>query len=206
MKRATRLRRLLSTTSWARTILLRRTAAALLAVLAVVLAAASYLHGHERTVAVLVAARDVPAGTTLAGEDVRVRELPLAYVPTGAVHEVSGAVGHVLAGSARSGEPITDVRLVGTENTLLSTGDPNSVAVPVRLTDPAVAELLRPGSHVDVVSVEPPLLAADAVVVTVRPATTPADRGRLVVVALPRQAATKVAVASLSQPVTVTLR
>ena len=166
--RTTTLRRLLATSSWARTILLRRTAAALLAVLAVALAAATLAQDPEHTAPVLVAARDVPAGATLGGDDVRIRAVPAAYVPTGALHDTGAAVGRVLAGPARAGEPITDVRLVGRENTLLATGDPNTEAVPVRLTDAAVADLLRPGSRVDVVG-DSAVLAEDGVVVTVRP-------------------------------------
>lgn len=200
-----RLRRLLTTSSWARTILFRRTAAALLAVLAVALAAASFAHGRERTAPVLLAARDVPAGATLTDDDVRIRDLPVPYAPAGVLHEPGAAVGRILAGPARAGEPITDVRLVGRESTLLATGDPNAVAVPVRLTDAAVADLLRPGSHVDVVG-DPAVLATDAVVITVRPSEGMSAKGRLVVVALPRSAAAKVAAASLAQPVTVTLR
>jgi hypothetical protein len=88
---------------------------------------------------------------------------------------------------------------------VLATGDPNAVAVPVRLTDAAVADLLRPGSRVDVVG-DPGVLANDAVVIAVRPSEGVSAKGRLVVVALPRSAAAKVAAASLAQPVTVTLR
>ncbi|HTI21321.1 MAG TPA: SAF domain-containing protein [Kutzneria sp.] len=201
----TRLRRLLTTSSWARTILFRRAAAALLAVLAVVLAAATLLHGRDNTVPVLVAARDVPSGATLTGDDVRIRSLPAAYAPAGTITDAGAAVGRVLAGAARSGETITDVRLVGPANTLLATGSPDAVAVPVRLTDAAVADLLRPGSRVDVVG-DPGVLANDAVVVVVRPSEGVSAKGRLVVVALPRQLAAKVAAASLAQPVTVTLR
>jgi pilus assembly protein CpaB len=203
--RTTRLRRLLTTSSWARTILFRRTAAALLAVLAMALAASTLLHGQEHTAPVLVAARDVPAGATLTADDVRIRDLPVAYAPTGALAEPDAAVGRILTGSARAGEPITDVRVVGRENTLLATGDPDAVAVPVRLTDAAVADLLRPGSHVDVVG-DPAVLANDAVVVAVRPSEGVSAKGRLVIVALPRRVAAKVAAASLAQSVTVTLR
>ena len=201
----TRLRRLLTTSSWARTILFRRAAAALLAVLAVVLATATLLHGRDNTVPVLVAARDVPSGATLTADDVRIRSLPAVYAPAGTITDAGAAVGRVLAGAARSGEMITDVRLVGPANTLLATGSPDAVAVPVRLTDAAVADLLRPGSRVDVVG-DPGVLANDAVVVAVRPSEGVSAKGRLVVVALPRQVAAKVAAASLTQPVTVTLR
>src|SRR5436190_1516391 len=83
-----------------------------------------------------------------------------------------------------------------------------AAAVPIRLADPGVAELLRSGNRVDVVALDQrrgqdTVLATDAVVITVRPAgSSPGDRGRLVVVALPRNAATRVAAASLGQPVT----
>ena len=135
----------------------------------------------------------------------RIRSLPAAYAPAGTITDAGAAVGRVLAGAARSGETITDVRLVGPANTLLATGSPDAVAVPVRLTDAAVADLLRPGSRVDVVG-DPGVLANDAVVVVVRPSEGVSAKGRLVVVALPRQLAAKVAAASLAQPVTVTLR
>jgi hypothetical protein len=81
------------------------------------------------------------------------------------------------------------------------------------LSDPGVADLLRPGSRVDVVASGPDrdgvsVLAADAVVVTVRHSEgkSGAPGGRLVLVALPREAATRVAAASLGEPVAVTLR
>jgi hypothetical protein len=87
--------------------------------------------------------------------------------------------------------------------------------VPVRLPDPDVARLLRPGSRVDVITPgrdegRPEVLAADAAVLTVL--DTDADgpgrgtQGRLVLVALPRSAAARVAAAALSEQVAVTLR
>jgi pilus assembly protein CpaB len=124
----------------------------------------------------------------------------------------------VLAGAASRGEPVTRTRLVGRENSRLATGDPDAVAVPVRLADPEVAALLNPGAHVDVVTVAPEggsgavLLAADATVVTVRAdepegGVQPGARpGRLVVIAVPRESATRLASVSLGQPVAVTLR
>ncbi|AHH94119.1 SAF domain-containing protein [Kutzneria viridogrisea] len=205
------LARLVSAAGWNRAVLVRRAVAVLLVLAAALMAGYSALHGREHAVPVLVAARDVAPGSTLHAEDLSVRELPAAAVPVGALRERAAAVGQVLAGAARPGEPITDVRLVGAENTRLSTGDAGSAAVPVRLAEGGVAELLRPGSRVDVIGLAPgregdPVLAADGVVVTVRPAAQQGERGRLVLVALPRQSATRVALASLSQPVTVTLR
>jgi hypothetical protein len=121
----------------------------------------------------------------------------------------------VLAGAARAGEPLTDVRLAGPEQVGPIRGSPDAAAVPVRLADPDVAALLAPGSRVDVVTPgptgdRPVVLAADAAVLTVL-ATGPdppgqGARGRLVLVALPRADAARVAAASVSEQVAVTLR
>jgi hypothetical protein len=120
-----------------------------------------------------------------------------------------------LGGALRAGEPITDVRLIDSG---LAGSPPGSSAVSVRLADPAVADLLHPGVRVDVITQDPTqsdgsppasgaLLASDAIVLTVRDAdTAPGQRGRLVVLGLPEQVATRVAAVSLRQPVTVTLR
>jgi hypothetical protein len=127
--------------------------------------------------------------------------------------------GRVLAGGARRGETITDVRLLGAELARLLAPDGGSATVPIRLSDPDVAELLAPGSRVDVVGVgerdgAAMVLAERATVLAVLDAagsgglgqTARGQQGRLVVVVLPRQAATQVAAASLSQSLTITLR
>jgi pilus assembly protein CpaB len=168
-------------------------------------------------VGVVVAARDLSPGTSLSEHDVSIRSLPAAVVPSDALTSRETAVGRVVASAVRAGEPLTDVRLVGPADTALTTGDPNSATVPVRLADPDVADLLRPGIRVDVVTLDPdhqdnPVLAENATVVTTRDtqahdtAGVQGQTGRLVLVALPRQSATQLAAASLRQPVTVTLR
>jgi len=193
---------------------LRRIVAGLLVLLGAVLA----LRPEPGTVTVLVAAHDLVPGGTLVEADVVRRELPAAVVPSGAIMDVAALTGRVLASAARTGEPITDVRLAGPELVALQAPNGDAATVPVRLSDPDVAELLHPGSKVDVVSAdernaEPTVLAEQATVVTVldEPRSTfgkpgRSQQGRLVVVVLPRQAATRVAAASLSQPLTVTLR
>lgn len=206
-----RLAEALRGSGWRRTALLRRTAAGLLALLALVLA----LVPRERGSPVVVAARDLVPGTALAAADLSVASWPSALVPAGALGTVTQAGGRVLVGAARAGEPLTDVRLVGPDPTGRLTGRPGDAAVPVRLPDPDVARLLAPGSRVDVVTPGrddggPVVLAADATVLTVLaaepdgPAQVP--RGRLVLVALPRSAAARVAAAALSEQVAITLR
>jgi hypothetical protein len=116
------------------------------------------------------------------------------------------ATGQVLAGAASAGEPITSARLLGSENTRLTAGLADASAVPIRLADSGVAELLVPGSKVDIVGPDQAVLAAAATVVTVRPESGSVDRGRLIVVALPSDVAPRVAAASLTREMTVTLR
>jgi pilus assembly protein CpaB len=208
-----RLRQLLGNRGWPRALALRRLTAAALVLLAAALALRANPARGAPTVPMLVAAHDLAPGTTLGPADVRVVQVPETLRPDAALGAAEDAAGRVLAGAAAAGEPITGVRLVGPENTRLVTGGLDAVAVPVRLADPAVAGLLTPGMRVDVVTVEARgttgvLLAADASVVTVRPDGAEAGRrdGRLVVIAMPRDAATAVASVSLAQPVTVTLR
>lgn len=207
-----RLRSVLRGRGWPRTMALRRVAAVGLVVLAGVFALRPAGAREANTAGVVVVTRDLPPGTTLSADDVAFRSLPGGVVPAGALTRASEAVGRVLAGPVRAGEPLTDVRLVGPADTALTTGEPNAATVPVRLADPDVADLLRPGIRVDVVTLDPdrqsdPVLAENATVVTVRgTAGTQGQPGRLVLVALPRQFATQLAAASLRQPVTVTLR
>jgi Flp pilus assembly protein CpaB len=191
---------------------LRRLTAILLVVLAGGLVLRPAGAGETAETGVVVAAHDLSPGTTLAQGDLAVHTLPGDVVPSGALTGPATVVGRVLAAPVRAGEPLTDVRLVGPADTALTTGDPRAAAVPVRLADPDVADLLRPGIRVDVVTLDPdqqsdPVLAANATVITVRDtAESQGQPGRLVLVALPRQSATRLAAASLRQPVTVTLR
>ena len=193
----------------------QRGLAAAFVILALVLALRPDSTGARPTAPVLVAEHDLAPGSTLAATDVELRRLPTDLLPSGALTTVRAATGHVLGGALRAGEPITDVRLVDSG---FAGEAPGSSAVPVRLADPGVADLLHPGVRVDVITTDPnqtddpvltsgALLASGAIVLTVRDAdSAPGQHGRLVVLALPEQVATRVAAVSLRQPVTVTLR
>jgi pilus assembly protein CpaB len=190
---------------WRRLAMLRRIAAGLLALLALVLALAPE---SASGVPVVVAAADVPAGSTLRAPDLAVRQWPAELAPAGALHEAAAADGRVLVGAARAGEPLTDTRLAGPAAAL---GAPaGAAAVPVRLADEGVGALLVPGSSVDVVTVgasstEPVVLATAAAVLAVLPPES-ASSGRLVLVAMPAHIATRVAAAALTDQVAITLR
>lgn len=209
-----RLRHLPGHRGWPRTraLALRRLTAVALVLLAAGLALRP--NGSRAVPArpMVVAAHDLAPGVSLTPADVRVVAAPDAVRPPAALGSAAEVSGRVLAGAATAGEPITGARLVGPENTRLTTGGADAVAVPVRLADPAVADLLSPGTRVDVVTADPhgaagALLATNATVVTVRGADrTPGGSGRLVVIAMSPDTATRVASVSLGQPVTVTLR
>jgi pilus assembly protein CpaB len=202
-----RLRQSFGNRGWPRALALRRLCAAALVLLAAWLALAPR-PPSEPTTPMVVAARDLAPGITLSAGDLRVVPAPAAVRPAAALGGLDEVAGRVLAGAATAGEPLTRARLVGPENTRLATGDRDAVAVPVRLADPAVADLLTPGVRVDVVSANADaVLASAATVITVLAdgADSP-KQGRLVVIAMPPDAATRVASASLGQEVTVTLR
>ncbi|GAB2989437.1 SAF domain-containing protein [Saccharothrix stipae] len=165
---------------------LRRILAALLALVAIGVAVLP----DNTTVDLLVAAHDLAPGVPLGPEDVRTVAVPPALSPAGAIPR-SDALGRTLISAARSGEPLTDARLTPI--------DPDVSSVAVRLSDSALAGLLRPGSRVDVVGPSAQVLASDASVVTVR-------EGNLAIISTTRTAAHQIATESLTGPVALTLR
>lgn len=160
----------------------------------------------------LVAARDLPPGRALEPGDVARRAVPDEALPRGALRNPEALRGRALNSGVRGGEVLTDVRLAGQE---LATADAGEAAVPVRLADPAIAELLRPSQRVDLIAADPDagsrsdpgvVLAERVPVLSVRPTGAGRQRGQLVVVRLPKQRASEVAAASLARSVTVALR
>jgi pilus assembly protein CpaB len=129
----------------------RRPAAALLVGLAALTGLSAARPRPTQTVALLSVARDLPAGTVLAGSDLREVRLPVQLSPAGALASSGPRVtGRVLAGAVRRGELLTDVRLVG--RPLLAALPAGFVVAPVRLADAESADLLAQGDLVDVVA------------------------------------------------------
>ncbi|HTY73434.1 MAG TPA: SAF domain-containing protein, partial [Actinomycetes bacterium] len=104
---------------------------------------------RQPTVAVLVAARSLPAGSVLAASDVRVAHRPASTSPA-ALRSAAEALGRVLAAPVGAGEALTAQRLVG-PGLATALARQGHVAAPVRLADADVANLLRTGDTVDVV-------------------------------------------------------
>jgi Flp pilus assembly protein CpaB len=127
----------------------RRLLAALLAGVAVAAAVQAATAPPQPVIGVLTAARDLPAGAVIADDDLRVVDFAPGSVPSGVGRDL---VGRTLAAPVRRGEPVTDVRLVGPA---LTAGDPELTAVPVRLPDTAMVELLEVGDRIDLIGTDP---------------------------------------------------
>lgn len=196
---------------FARTLLARRIAAAALVLLAG--AAALRPDATDARRDVVVAVRDLGPGVALTAEDVKLARRSAATLPDGARTSLDPLLGATLAGPARRGEILTDARVLGPRLAGLSAG-PDARVVPLRLADPAVLDIVRGGDVVDVLGAtpadretRPQVVARDAVVVLVSPASTALGGGndRVVLVALPAPAATALAAATLVQQVTLTI-
>ncbi|MBT2265956.1 SAF domain-containing protein [Rhodococcus erythropolis] len=205
----------------------RKIAAVALAALGVVL----FFRGDPATdtVAVVVSSRDLTPGQVIANSDVEIREIDSKQLPEGVVSDTGLVVGRTVAGPIRSGETVTDVRVLSPRLAGLAVGTDDARIVPVRLADAAVADMLRSGDVVDVLTVgpdtsrtdtsrpdtpnasiadtAPQILAAGAVVALVTTSeSTRNQQEQVILLALPTPAANVVAAASLSNAITVTFR
>lgn len=179
------------------------------------------------TTLVATAAHDLPGGTTISAHDLRIMRVPPAAVPVGAIADVARLTGRVLAAPVRSGETITDVRLVGPA--LLAGYGDRLVATPVRIADAGSARLLQPGDVIDVLATdggdrtsggtadgtapsEARLVASGVRVVTVPRDDEAAlsgasfEAGALVVLATTSQTAARLASAAVSARLSLTIR
>lgn len=102
-----------------------------------------------RTEPVLVAVRDLPAGSPLGSADVREVPWPRDAVPAGLLRpaDLDGAR---LAGPLRRGEVLTDTRTAGAG--LLAGQPPGTLAASVEVGDPTASTGLGPGARVDVLA------------------------------------------------------
>lgn len=136
--------------AWRRLQLRRAVSALLVGVAGWMVAAAVVPHPAPVGVAVVVAARDLPAGQVLLAGDVRTVLWQDSTAPSSAVTEPTVVVGRRLSGPVVAGEALTDARLQGRG---LLTGMPaGTVAVHIPLADPATAAITQAGARVDVLS------------------------------------------------------
>lgn len=194
----------------------RRLIAALLAAAAVACGLSALRPPEPTRVPVVAAATDLAGGTELSESDLTTVALRPAVVPAGAIRPPADIAGRTVAGSVRSGEPLTDARLVGAS--LLTADD--LVATPVRIADRGITGLLQNGDRVDVLAAQTRgdaagetarVVAPDVRVVTV-PDRAESDRGpavgegALVVLATTSDEAAELASAAVTSRLSVTLR
>jgi Flp pilus assembly protein CpaB len=193
-------------------LLLRRVCAVVLLIVALV--AALTAGQTEELRPVVVAAHDVSPGQRLTADDLAIREVAPDGLPTGALTQVSELTDKTVTGPVRSGEIVTDARVLSSRLPMELLQRADARLVPVKLADTAVIDLLREGDVVDVLSIDESVdhqpsatrvLAKSAVVALVSQATgsrSGAD-ARLAILALPERDAHVVAAATLTAPITV---
>jgi Flp pilus assembly protein CpaB len=152
------------------------------------------------TVDVWTASRDLSSGTVLGSADLTSTEFTPQSVPSDSVTDPRQVLGRTLAAPMTRGEPLTRLRTVSRG---LLRGYPGTTAVPLRVTDAAIVDLLRVGDRVSFVVADPdgrvpPRPLVDDVPVVAVPATDDSGLssptpGRLVVAAVPSSLASEVA-------------
>ncbi len=167
--------------------------------------------------AVLVAAHRLDGGERVAAADVTVRRMPTALLPELALTDPGQVLGRTLVAPLSGGSVLTRVALLGSRPGVAADG---MVIVPLRISDPAVAGLLRIGDRVDVVAADPQtgrgaqVIADQVRVVTIPKASAngsaldpgTAESSSLVLVAAPPETAPRLADAAAGSQVTVLLR
>lgn len=138
------------------------------------------------TVDLVVTTRPVTAGTELTRDDVAVRAVAAAVAPPGAVHTPDRLLGRATVVGLPAGAPLHTTLV--SDDGVSAAAPRGTVVVPVRLSDDAVAALLRPGDRVDLLagttssavpSDAPQYLARGALVLPVPATRTPEGGGGL---------------------------
>ena len=148
--------------SWTRSVVVRRVAAIALVLTAIVVGLCGQAADADRPV--IVAARDLHPGARLSAEDLSVSRVPGRLVPKGAMRLSADCVGRTVGSHIRSGEILTDARVLTSRLPRQLTGRASARLVPVRPADASVGSILREGDVGDVLRPDSAVLARGAVV------------------------------------------
>lgn len=99
---------------------------------------------------IVVADRAVPAGVPLTADDLRTVHVPPPAAPADALRDPAAALGRVLVIPVSEGTVVSEPVLVAPSGG--PHGPPGTVVAAVRLGDPALAQILGPGMHVDLLA------------------------------------------------------
>lgn len=127
----------------------RRLVAALFLCAAAAIAVQQLTPAPVSTVTALAAARDLPAGTTVAAADLAQVQVPPGMVADGFLRDGAATAGKQLAAPLRKGQLLTDAQLLGPG--LLAGTPAGSAAVPLRMADASSIQLVSPGQLVNIV-------------------------------------------------------
>lgn len=114
------------------------------------------IQGTARAQSVVVANEDVPAGTAISAESVRLVSFPIEAVPEGVFDDMSRVSGRIAVSPFRRNEPVLETKLAPVEVTrggiaTLTGQDKRAIAVHVDEVV-AVAGFIHTGDHVDVLA------------------------------------------------------
>lgn len=183
----------------------RRALAALCTFVAVLALVSVLAPPRPPGVAVVAAARDLPAGTILADGDLVAVELPPDAAPDGAVASASEVVGRTLGAPLTRRSPVTSAS-VSTGERLARAG---FLVVPLALPHEELAPLVRPGTTLTLFDAGGEMVADDVRVLSTPDAAGGLGLGgarRAVLVEVEPVVATRIATASQAGSLTVAVR
>lgn len=189
----------------------RRKLAVVAAVAAVLVGMTAMAPDGPATLSVVRAGSQLAGGAVITRGDLDVEPIDADAAPQGALTDPAEVVGRVLAAPVAQGQVLTELALVSPRTPVGS----GQVVAPLRLADADLAALLRPGDLVDVLAVDEQSAEAAVIATGVRVVTRPAvsdpaagsaTAGALVLIAVDRETAKRLAQAAVAATLTVTWR
>lgn len=186
----------------------RRKLAVVATVLAVLTGVNAAAPRPPESVTVLRATELLSGGSPVVAGQIRAAEVPVGSIPDDALTDPGQAIGRIVTAPVPAGQVLTSYDLVGDRSV-----GPGRLLVPVRLADPGLAAVLRPGDRVDVVATDGQggparIVAEQARIVTIPTAgdVTREAGGVLLLVEADAETAVELVRAGSSSTLTVLLR
>lgn len=147
---------------------------------------------------VAVAARDIPAGSTISGSDVSMRMWIADLLPEGAVRSAEEAVGQTVSSTILAGEVVCGQRFGGVSVDVRVPSDMTAVSVPAKEVQ-SVGGAISPGSRVDLYAIgdkSADMIGEGLLVLATSAASGSSDSSSWITVAVAPESAQEVVVAA----------